>query len=202
MIITNFKKQIRNPDKISIFVDGKFLLSVSYQDILDYKLRAGLEISKEQLAQLKIGSLESKLKDLSLKWLLSRPRSVKEYQLYLKKKAVSAEKVEALTKLFLEKGYLNQEKYTQWLVQKTRKKGISRRHLSQELRREDIDESLVQVLLNEQYTDEDEHNNLRKLIAKKRHLTRYKDNDIKLIRYFLGKGFSYQEIKSILDTLS
>lgn len=199
MIITNLKKQIRNPDKVSVFFDGRFLLSVSYQDVIEYKLRVGLEISKEQLAQLKVSAAESKLKELSLKWLLSRPRSINEYQLYLKKKAISVEKVEALTKLFLEKRYLDQEKYARWLIQKRQKKGTSRKYLLQELQREGMEDSLIHPLLSEQYNDRDESDNLRNLINKKRHLSRYKNDDVKLIRYFVGKGFAYRDIKDALD---
>ena len=200
MIITKLKKQIRNPEKISVFIDGRFSLSVTYQDIIDQKLRVGLDVSKEQLAALKESAVKSKLKDVSLKWLLSRPRSIKEYQLYLKKKAVNASEVEHLTTFFINKGYLNQEKYARWLVQKKQKKSISKRHLSQELTRDGIDSDIINSLLEEQYNDQHESDNLQKLITKKRQLTRYKD-DTRLIRYLIGKGFSYRDIKDVLDKL-
>ena len=75
-------------------------------------------------------------------------------------------------------------------------KSISKRRLAQELRQKRISDDIIQTALNND--EADELGVLRELIAKKRLQTRYQD-DLKLMQYLSRQGFSYGDIKTVLE---
>ncbi len=75
-------------------------------------------------------------------------------------------------------------------------KNISKRKLWQELKQKHISDEIINGVLGADETDEQE--TLKVLIEKKRHRTRYQD-DNKLISYLAGQGFRYDDIKDVLN---
>ena len=46
MKITALKQQIKNPERVSIFVDEKYAFSLSLDELVKYKLKNGDELSE------------------------------------------------------------------------------------------------------------------------------------------------------------
>ena len=83
LIITDLKQGLKNPERVNVFVDGKFLFSLNVAQVVDFKLKVGVKLDEERLAELKRASEFGKLYQRALEWVLARPRSEREVRHYL-----------------------------------------------------------------------------------------------------------------------
>ena len=195
--ITNIKQAVKNPERVNVFVDGKYEFSLDVTQLLDLKLKVGQEITLAQLSEYKKLSEYGKLYQRTLEWVLSRPRSEKETSDYLYKKIyekkLDKEYIGKIIEKLEKKKYLNDEAFAKWYVEnRFVKKGISKKRLSLELAKKGISREIVERVLKDFGRDEKEE--ILKIIAKKR--ARYDDD--KLIQYLGRQGFSYELAKDLV----
>lgn len=210
MKITALKMQVRDKDRVNVFVDGKYSFSLDITQVAELGIKSGNEYTEEELAELENESQFGKLYTRSLEYALIRPRSQREMRDYLfrktrdtptkmgtMKKGISVELTNRVFDRLLEKGYLNDEKFTRfWVENRNLRKGTSLRKLRSELMAKGVDKATIdQVLESSERSDNDE---LLKVIAKK--AVRY-DDEQKLIAYLMRQGFRYDDIKSALSAL-
>lgn len=84
--ITDLRQGVKNPNRVNVFVDGKFSFSLDVSQVVDFHIKKGMEISAEQLEEYKNASEFGKLYQRTLEWVLLRPRSVRETRDYLYRK--------------------------------------------------------------------------------------------------------------------
>lgn len=212
MKITNISSQIKNPNRVSISVDGKYRFSLDISQVVDLGVKVGKEYREEELVRLESESQLGKLYARALEYCLIRPRSERETRDYLYRKTrdtkyksrtgevkeragVSEDITKRIFNRLVERGYVSDEKFTHWWVEnRNLKKGASRRKLSSELQAKGVDRKIIDSKLAEsERKDEDE---LQKIIAKKQ--KRYNDPQ-KFMQYLARQGFSYDDIKSALN---
>jgi hypothetical protein len=75
MTVTRISGQVKNTDRVSVYVDGKYSFSLSFNQLLDTKLKVGTEVTDEDLEHFNALSKDGKLKMRTLEWLMIRPRS-------------------------------------------------------------------------------------------------------------------------------
>ncbi|MDB5182546.1 MAG: hypothetical protein JWO47_330 [Candidatus Saccharibacteria bacterium] len=197
MKITSIKQQVKNPERASLFVDGKYSFSLSLNELVTEKLKINQEINDADLKRLKQLSIDGKLKGRALEWILNRPRSARELKDYLYRKKAEPEQIIGLVEDFQARGYLSDITFAKWLIDMRRRGGKSDRAIQNELMkkgvsREDIAETLTK-------DSEQEQALLREVIEKKRKLSRYKNDEMKLKQYLLRQGFGYDDIKIVLS---
>jgi len=207
MKITGISAQVKNKDRINVMVDGVYRFSLDISQYGDLDIRIGQEYTDEQLSALETESQFGKVYVRALEYSLMRPHSSKEMRDYLYKKTRDTRtKVGTIKKgvdssitvrvfdRLVEKGYIDDEKFTQyWIETRRLKKGMSQRALRAELRVKGIESSIIDhFLTGASRTDEDE---LKKVIEKKR--GRYSD-DQKFMRYLARQGFGFDDIKEAL----
>lgn len=198
MTITAIKQQVKNSERVSVFADGKYGFSLSLNQLVESKLKIGVEIDENELKKLVKLSAEGKLKARALEWLLSRPHSEKEFKDYLRRKKAEPELIETWAEEFSQKKYLNDETFAKWWVESRRSsKNSSNRKLYMELRQKGIDKAIIDEQLID--TQQDEEQALKNLIAKKSKLTKYKSDPHKFTSYLISQGFSYSLVKEILN---
>ena len=195
MKITNLKQGVKNPERVNVFVDDAFSFSLDVSQVVDLKLRVGMEISEEQLAEYKNASEFGKLYQRALEWVLVRPRSEKEVNDYLYKKIyekkLNKDYINLIIDKLKDKKYLNDLSFAEYFVEnRFLKKGISKKRLRLELVKKGISGEIVDEVLDKR-NDEEE---IKKIIAKKR----AKYDDDKLISYLCRQGFSLQLAQSLV----
>ncbi len=208
MKITALKVQVRDKNRVSVFVDGSYSFSLDITQVAELGIKSGKEYDEAELAALKDESQFGKLYTRSLEYVLTRPRSQREMRDYLYRKTrstrtkegavkegVSVELTERVFARLAEKGYLNDEKFAQfWVENRNLRKGTSMRKLQAELRAKGVDTAIIErTLADVERTDSQE---IEKIIAKK--AGRYDDQQ-KLIAYLARQGFSYDDIKQALQ---
>ncbi len=197
MKITKISAQVKNPDRVSIYIDGVYSLSLNLDQLLVEKLKVGLELDESRVEQLKKLSTIGKIRMRTIEWLYIRPRSEKELVTYLKKKQLSDEDTTVLIKDMQDKEYQNDLKFAIWWRDQRLLKNKSKRYIAQELRLKGLDT----VTVNNVMLELDDKQSLADLIDKKRLLTKYPDRQ-KLALYLMRQGFDYPLIKEYLLGIS
>ncbi len=209
--ITALKVQLRDKDRVNVFVDGKYSFSLDITQVAELGIKTGAEYTVEELAELENESQFGKLYTRSLEYVLIRPRSQRELRDYLYrktrdtrtkmgtiKKGVSPELTERVFNRLLEKGYLDDEKFAQfWVENRNTRKGTSLRKLQSELMAKGVERSIIEHALQD--TDRSDTDELQKIILKK--ASRYSDEQ-KLMAYLVRQGFSYDDVKQAIRSLN
>lgn len=198
--ITNLKQGVKNPNRVNVFVNDKFAFSLDVAQVVDYKLKVGLEISEERLEELKKASEFGKLYQRALEWVLVRPRSKREVQDYLRKKLYkstkdhledSSELLKQIIERLTMRGYIDDRKFAEFYVEnRFVKKGVSKKRLKMEL----IKKGVGKDVLDEVLDGRDDEEEIRKMIKRKR----AKYDDEKLTAYLCRQGFSYDLVREMI----
>lgn len=207
MKITALSAQLKNPDRINVFVDGQFRFGLDIRQVVELGIKVGLELDEARLNELELESQFGKLYVQALNYCLLRPHSVREVRDYLWKKSqpkllksgrktagLPASLTQRVLERLMAKQYLDDYHFAKWwLANRRLKQGVSLRRLRQELAQKGINQDIIDQLLAE--STRDDATELQKIIAKKAH--RYSDRD-KLMRYLASQGFNYDDIKQAL----
>ncbi|OVE79294.1 hypothetical protein BVY00_00820 [bacterium G20] len=200
MRITAIKQQIKNPERVSIFVDEKYSFSLSLDELLREKIKKDDELDQVAEKRLKKISADGKLRARALEWLLNRPHSTREFKDYLYHKKADPELIESLVKEFSKRGYLDDQKFGEWLVELQKRRGKSNRAIRSELFKKGIRREIIDEILAGEANDETKR--LKAVIEKKQKLSRYKKDPQKLKQYLVAQGFSWQLVKETLKDSS
>ncbi len=199
MKITKIQPAVKTAGRYNIFVDEKYSFSLDETQLLDQKLKTGLEIGPDKLDELKGESEFGKSYARALELVLRRPRSMREMHDYARRKKWEEELTDRVIQRLSEKGYLDDSKFANfWLNARISSKPISKRKLSAELMQKGINREIIDEVLSE-YTESDEQDALSILIKKKQN--KYADEQ-KLMAYLASQGFSYSAIKEALQKSS
>jgi len=196
MKITGIKQQVKNPERVSIFVDGKYSFSLTLNELLTEKLKVGTEVDEAQVKTLKKLSEEGKLKMRALAWLMGRPHSIREFRDYMYRKKADQELIDAWVEDFEAKNYLDDHKFAVWWAEGRAQHNRSNRFIQSELYKKGVSKDIVEEVLAD--SEDDEKTRLQELIAKKGHLKKYQDDPQKFMQFLIRQGFSYSLVKEAL----
>lgn len=198
--ITDLKQGVRNPDRVNVYVDGKFLFSLDVSQVVDLGVKVGLEISEDELTELKRASEFGKLYQRALEWILMRPHSEKECRDYLRRKIferkLDKNYIDKIVEKLKDKRYLDDCRFAEWYVEnRFSKKGASVKRLKMELLKKGVSKDIVEQVLKDSSRNDREE--LQKMIAKKR--SRYPDDE-KLTAYLVRQGFPYDLVRELVQS--
>lgn len=197
MKITAIKAQVKNTERISIYVDEKYSFSLGYNQLLDQKLHVGLEVDEARIAELKHISDFGKAYERALNYVMIRPRSVREVQDYARRKKWTPEDTAAIIQKLQTRRYLDDANFARaWVENRALGGKTSKRKLQLELKTKGVaDDIIKQAIHNAEF---DDTNALKELIAKKRRLPKFAADEQKLMQYLARQGFSFDDIKQAL----
>ena len=199
LIITDLRQGVKNPNRVNIFINGKYSFSLDITQLVDFKLKIGKHLTETEINELKIASEFGKLYQRTLEWVLTRPRSVRETRDYLRRKIydkmLNPDYIDRIIERLIAKKYLDDATFAAYYIEnRFVKKGISKKRLRLELTKKGLSSDLIEQVLTDSPRDEAEE--AKKIIARKR--KKYPDDD-KLIQYLCRQGFSYQLARSLIQ---
>ncbi|HSX27838.1 MAG TPA: RecX family transcriptional regulator [Candidatus Saccharimonadales bacterium] len=196
MKITAIKAQVKNPERVSVYVDEKYAFSLTHTQLLDSKIHSGLEIDDAKLAELKKMSEFGKAYGRILNYVMIRPRSHKEVEDYCWRKKITPEDCRVIIEKLAKRGYINDASFARsWIESRRLTKASSQRKLRMELRHKGVSDDAIQEAFA--HSEYDELAALQEVITKKRRLSRFQD-DQKLLQYLIRQGFSYDAARQAL----
>jgi regulatory protein len=197
--ITALKAQKRNPQRVNVYLDGRYAFSLAAIEAT--KLRRGQVLSDEDIERLKERDSFERAHDRALRFLSYRPRSEAEVRRYLRGKAVSPaiedEVIERLTRAKL----LDDLAFARYWVENRESfnpRGL--RMLRHELRQKGLsEETIAQALAN---LDEEE-SAYRAALRRGRRLARLDQVSFrqKLGAYLLRRGFPYEVVNLAVERI-
>jgi regulatory protein len=198
MKITDIKQQVKRKDRYSIYIDDKYIFSLSEAEFVSSGFRKGDSLSTKELENYKAKSEEGKAYDRMLRFISVRMRSRWEVEQYLKRKGY----VDSLAKSLLVKaeklGLINDEGFAkQWVEWRTNSGGRSKKKLSAELYQKKIDPEIINQVLSE-IDEQTEIDQIKNVIARKSRLSQYQDKQ-KLVAFLARQGYSYYLIKRAVE---
>ena len=195
---------MNNPDRINLFVDGRFLMGVNAVIVLQMGLRLEQELTPEQLEQLQSEEVEQRAVDRALNFLSYRPRSREEVRRYLRRKETPPEIIETALARLDRLDFVNDRTFAGfWIESREHFSPRGARELKNELRMKGVERDVVDELVND---EQDEERALRAGRKKAMTLVNTTNIDYATFRNRLGsflqrRGFGYQIVTKTVRAL-
>lgn len=188
---------IKDKNKMRIiFDDGKFLL-VDYSLVAIYTLYSGKIISKDIFTQLKNEQSVLDLYNYSISYLRKYNKSILDYKNHLIKKKINKKLMFIVMERLINKGYLNDSRYTESVVRILIRQGYGKYYIENKLRFHGIQSDIIsEIDYNDNYLI------FFNKIANKRLITykKYSINEqkIKLSNYLKRRGYEFDLINEFI----
>lgn len=197
----NLRPQRKNPERTSVYINGKFAFGVDKETLIRLKLYEAQEISKSELDKLVYEAEKQKAKEYALRLLNYRMRTEKEMIDRLKRKEFSNEIVSEVIKELKTIGLIDDKKFAQAFVSDRISLNLKgKRLIFTELVKRGVDQLEIKDALNS-FNESKEQEACKRLIEK--YQNRYlRLSEIKkkqrLYALLTRRGFSYPIIKNAL----
>jgi regulatory protein len=194
MRITALEPQVNNPERINLYVDGRFLLGVNAEIVLKMGLWVEQELLPDQLEQLRSEEAEQQAVDWALNYLSFRPRSREEVRRYLRRKEATPEIIEAALARLDRLDFVNDRAFAEfWIETRGQFNPRGAHALKNELRMKGVEREVVDELVDD---EQDEERALRAGRKKAMSLVNVPNMDYARFRNRLGpflqrRGFGY-----------
>jgi len=198
MRITAIEPQQKNPQRVNIYLDGKF--SFGLARILATWLKVGQDLGDEKIASLKAEDEREVIYQKALYFLSYRPRSSSEVQRNLIKRGISETLAQETVTRLQEAGLVNDETFARtWVENRNTFRPRSRAALELELRRKGLGDDTIRTVLDEQVDEE-----ALALEAARKYARRLADLEWPEFRQKLGgflarRGFSYTTLAPVVS---
>lgn len=195
MKITRIELQKNDNTRFNLFSEDQFIMSVSAENLAAYGY-GEFEISKEELEVLKSKEEEGLAYKQALQYASKALKSSKEVRDYLYRKKVSPQLQEDIIKKLEDLKLLDDERYLEiYLEEKFNYSTDGSIKIKHKLYQKGFDSKDVDPHLGK-YRDI-ERENLKKLLETRRRSRKNEDNN-KLIRYLMNKGYEYSLISEVV----
>lgn len=150
MVIQELKPSQRVQGRWLAMLEDGSILRVGQQEIADFALYAGRELTEEETAALTAGLRSRQMRERALELLSRKPQSRRELTRKLNEWGAGPEEADAVCDRMEELGYLNEAAYAARIVEVYSARGFGEKKLRDELYRrgvprEEWDEALARV---------------------------------------------------------
>lgn len=212
--ITDLQPQKKDPKRVNVYLNGQFAFGISLESKIINKLQISQQLTDDQVKKLIFEDQVERLYEKAVKFLSYRPRSEKEVRDNLKQKLWKTDKGE-LEKENFEKSIdevikklgkidlIDDLEFAKWwFEQRTRFKKISPRIIKSELFKKGVVKDTIEEVIEGTEVNPYE----LALEAGKKKIARYKNLEPKefrekMGRFLAGKGFDWEVVKAVVDTL-
>jgi len=193
-IISSIEKQAKNKGRVSIFIDGIFILGLEEIVLLQERIKLGDDIDEGRLKEIAFKSDINTAFNKAIKYLGTRLHSKKEINYYLLNKGYDQEVIAEVMLKLDEYGYVNDENFAKEFIRSYSKK-YGKHYVVARLKEYGVDRVIIDGLLD--YSDTDSI----KRVAEKYLAARSGVSKQKLYNYLYGKGYGSDDIMNVVERL-
>ena len=197
--ITALTRQKRNPDRINVYLDGKFAFGLAAITVVS--LRVGQTLTQDQIDRLQGADQEEKAKEVALRFIEYRPRSSTETRQHLLKKDYPEDVVDRVIERLTAVELLNDAAFARyWVEQRQTFKPRSQLAIQQELRQKGLDRQTIDAALE---TVDEQAAAAKAAEAKARRWQDLPQEEFfkKVGGFLQRRGFSYEIVKEVTNSL-
>lgn len=196
MVIQELKPSQRVQGRWLAMLEDGSILRVGQQEIADFALYAGRELTEEEAAALTTGLRSRQMRERALELLSRKPQSRRELTRKLNEWGAGPEEADAVCDRMEELGYLNEAAYAARIVEVYSARGFGEKKLRDELYRrgvprEEWDEALARVEDSTQAIDDFLQKKLTGWTGDRKQLQ-------KVTAALARRGFSWSDIRDAL----
>jgi len=202
MQITKIEVQKKRKDRYNIYIDGEFKFGLDEGVVARLGLYEKKEIGEKEIEDIEKEEVVAKAFNAAANFLKTRERSKKEIKDKLQTKEYSPNVIEKVLEKLERLDIVNDKRFAEMFVRDRMKlKPEGKRVLFLELKQKGIDDGIIEEVLT-YYVDENSEMEMAKRVLKKVG-KRYSGMEErikrdKIVKYLLGKGFSYSIVEKIL----
>ncbi len=193
----------RDPNRVSIYLDGRFIFGLNATIAEEHGLRVGQSLSVAEVTAIREREEVNKAVDKALAFLTSRPRSIREVRDRLKEKEIPPDTIDAVVTRLEGWGYVGDEGFARyWIENRGANQPRGKRLLRQELWRKGVERETVDQVLDE--LEVDEAGGALALARKRLNQLRGYDEQTqrrRLAAFLQRRGYDWPTVKGALDTL-
>ncbi len=198
MVVTRILRQRGKIPKYSVYLDGKYEFDVSDSTRIKFGINAGREMNSEILDKAKEAELFYQGQRVAINYVSYRPRSSREVMVKLNQKGFPLGVAQRVVQHFESVSLVNDGEFARMFVRdKLKAKHVGRALLKQLLYAKGVSRQLIDEVLGEYVTEEDQQRSASELAAKKLKLAARSFSKLdrmkqrkRLIDFLLRRGFS------------
>ncbi|MEK7670103.1 MAG: RecX family transcriptional regulator [Bacteroidota bacterium] len=210
MVVTRVLRQRAKIPKYSVYLDGKYEFDVSDSTRFKFGINVGREMNSEILDKAKEAELFYQGQRVAINFVSYRPRSSREVMVRLNQKGFPLGVAQRVVQHFESVSLVNDGEFARMFVRdKLKAKHVGRALLKQLLYAKGISRQLIDEVLGEYVTEENQQRSASELAAKKLKLAARSFSKLdrmkqrkRLIDFLLRKGFSsdiaFKTVKAVL----
>jgi regulatory protein len=197
--ITALQIQQRRKDRVNVFLDGEYALSL--QDILAARLRVGQELDDQQIAALQQRDVVEGVYERVLNYLSFRPRSEAEIRRYLQKKKLDSAGIDDILARLVRTGLVSDHDFAQfWVENREAHHPRGARALRSELRQKGIAGEIIESALGAVDEEASALEAAQRVVRRLEHLDEQTFRR-RLLGLLQRRGFGYDISKRVTDRL-
>lgn len=194
--ITALTPQVKDKNRVNVYVDGEFVCGLQLETAIKFKLKAGVSITKERLAEIEFDSEKTKATEKAAAYISKAMKTEKQLSDYLAGKGYGEAVVSFIIEKFKSYGYVDDAAYAAAYI-KTYGGKKGERLMRYELRQKGVSDGDINVAFESSAPAEDAVFGVAdKFMARKENTP---ENIKKLYRHLVSKGFSYDEAGRAAD---
>ncbi len=201
--ITAISESRRRKNRRNVYLDNAYAFACNVTVVAKFRLRVGMEISSEQLEQIKQGEVRQECFDGAMKFLQRRMHSRAELKTKLSRNEYAADLIEGVLDDLQRMGYIDDAKFaaaSTELSAKVRHHG--RRRAAIELMKKGVTGESARKALESTYDTHDSLSVARELAQKKARSLQKLDPQVarrRLAGMLMRRGFEYDVVRPVID---
>lgn len=201
--ITKITEQRRQPNRRNIHLDGAFAFGVNLNVVARFRLREGMNLTSEQVADIERGEVRQEAFDKATEYLGRRLHSRAELHKKLMGREFGERIVEDVLNDLERLGYIDDKRFaTAKALSAAQHKQHGKRRAAQELLKSGVKNDTARRALEDVYDAHDSLAVARQLAQKQAPRLRKLDPIVarrRLAGMLLRRGFSYDEVRPVID---
>lgn len=196
--VTALKVQVKNPNRVSIYLDGEFAFGLSR--IVAAWLKVGQSLSEEKVAALQQQETQEKAFQKALTLVSYRPRSEAEIHQKLTDAGFDPGTIRAALERLREAGLVQDQSFAEsWIENRSTFRPRSRSYLAFELRRKGVNDETIQTALAQAADDDQLALQAAQKYARRLEHLEWAEFQKKLSAFLGRRGFSYSTIRPVVS---
>lgn len=206
MKITDYKTQ-KNDKRISVFIDGQYMFSVTNDNFILNNLYIGKELSKDEIINIEQEDEKERAFSYILYQLGFGAKTEKELIRKMNTQKYSQDSQDFALNRAKEYRYVNDEEYCENFIEQHKNlSGWGEQKIISNLLTKGISKELIKTKIEEFYSYDEIFNNAYKCAIKKYEILKNKEMDKyklkqKLYMFLSGRGYNYEIISEVLEKI-
>ena len=201
--ITRISEQKRRPNRRNVYLDGAFAFGVNLNVVARFRLREGMTLTAEQVAEIERGEVRQEAFDHATKLLGQRLHSRAELAKKLGRREYGTRIVEDVLADLERLGYIDDKRFaTTKALSAAQHKQHGKRRAALELMKAGVKGDTARRAIEDVYETHDSMAVARQLAQKKAAALRKLDPLVarrRLAGMLLRRGFTYDDVRPVID---